>query len=57
MTHLLIILLIVLVKRTDSDKFLFCLTMLQIYPYQNWTVAETHKEREIGSSTMYSVHV
>ena len=25
--------------------------------YQYWTVAETHEEREIGSSIMYSVHV
>ena len=29
------------------------LTMLHIYMYQYWTVAETQKEREIGSSTMY----
>ena len=25
------------------------------YLYQYWTVAETHKEMEIGSSTMYIV--
>ena len=29
--------------------------MLQIYVYQYRTVAETNKERKIGSSTMYSV--
>ena len=29
------------------------LTMLQNYLYLYWTVAETQKEREIGSSTMY----
>ena len=34
----------------------FHLTMLQIYLYQYWTVAETQKEREIGFTPMYSVH-
>ena len=31
------------------------LTMLQIYLYQYLTAAETHKEREIDSMTMYGV--
>ena len=33
------------------------LTMLQIYLYQYWTMAETLKEKEIGFSTTYSVPV
>ena len=33
------------------------LTILHVYLYQYWTVAETHEEREIGSPTMYTVHV
>ena len=30
------------------------LLMLQIYLHQYWTVAEMHKEMEIGSSIMYN---
>ena len=44
-------------KKASANAVGFRLTMLQIYLYQYWTVAETHKEKDIGSSTMYSLHV